>query len=129
MHPAGKRLLARLERHWHPHYSAREVHRRVVTALVEIRGMLRHNSENARIVSRTLKRIALRERIPPEEMEAANLAFQEMLKAFGFAVASILPGAFLTLPVLYALSRHLDIELLPESGTRERKSADENAAD
>ncbi len=105
-------LLRELERHWHPHLAPGEVRRRLRRLLVEIHAALARGGEDARIVVHTYRRMVEGESVPPESMSQANRVLKELLGGIAFAVASILPGAFVTLPVLYALARHFQIDLL-----------------
>jgi hypothetical protein len=115
----GKQLLARLEQHWQARHPPEEVQRQVQNSLRTIRQVLSRNTANTRIITMTFLRLAAQEELAPDELEAANRALRELLKTLGVTVVGILPGSFITLPGLFALARHFDIELLPESSRRQ----------
>ncbi|RMG31264.1 MAG: hypothetical protein D6721_02010, partial [Gammaproteobacteria bacterium] len=89
MHGNAEHLLARLEHHWRGHFSAQEIHRRLHAGLAELRDLLHKNTEDARLVSHTLLRLAAREEIPPEEMAAADRALHALAGTFGLALLAL----------------------------------------
>ncbi len=103
--PDAARLLAALERHWHPVHSRAEVHRRLHRLLERVREILAQDGADARLVLESY-RCMLRQQGQCPDLEAANHALRRLLASLGIAIAGILPLSFVTLPVLIALDRH-----------------------
>ena len=117
-HPIdAQQLLDHLEEHWREKYSVEELHAHLHHLLLELKDILEENSENAKRFTRTYLRFARGEKLSHEEIQAANHALAELLEYLGLAVIGILPGAFITLPGLYALAHHFHVELLPNVST------------
>ncbi|HHD57414.1 MAG TPA: hypothetical protein ENK89_07050 [Desulfobulbaceae bacterium] len=105
-------MLRQLEQHWRSDIRPKEVHRRIVNLLLLIKRALARDSADARFVVTTYRRI-LRHQAGKEEQARANEALKRILGELSVVTVSILPFAFVTLPGLFALARHFDIELLP----------------
>jgi hypothetical protein len=120
-HIEARQLLDHLEEYWRKKYTAEQLHTQLHHLLLELKDILQENTQNTKTFSRTYLRFAAGERLGREEMDAANHALAELLKYLGMAVIGILPGAFVTLPGLYALAKHFDIDLLPEISSAEEE--------
>ncbi|HEC07143.1 MAG TPA: hypothetical protein ENJ12_09835 [Thiolapillus brandeum] len=113
-HIDARQLLEHLEEHWREKYTVEELHAHLHHMLLELKDILEENTENTKLFTKTYLRFATGEKLSHEEMQAANHALAELLKYLGMAVIGILPGAFITLPGLYALANHFNVDLLPE---------------
>ena len=116
----ARRLLKHLEQHWqvhYSHYSRKELHRRLNSVLPLIKQALARDSKDTRKIIITYHR-SLKHEVTAEEITQANAALARILVEMGAIVVSLMPLAFITLPGLFALARHFDIELLPEKSTR-----------
>ena len=113
-HVDARQLIETLEEHWREKYTAEELHAHLHRLLLELKDILEENTQNTKLFASTYFRFAAGEKLTREEMKAANHALAELLKYLGMAVIGILPGAFITLPGLYALAEHFNIDLLPE---------------
>lgn len=93
-------------------YSAEEIRRQLSQLLTLLQRQLAGTSADARLVATTYRRVAQR-KAEGHEIAAANQALRRLLAELGVAVVGILPGGFITLPALYAVARHYQIELVP----------------
>ncbi len=105
-------LLRQLEQHWHTDIRPQEVHRRIINLLLLIKRALARDGADARLVVTTYRRL-LKHQAGKKEQAQANEALKRILGELSVVTVSILPFAFVTLPGLFALARHFNIELLP----------------
>jgi len=120
-HLDARQLLDNLEEHWREEYSVEELHAHLHHLLLELKDILKENTENTKLFTKTYLRFAKGEKLTREEMKTANHALAELLKYLGIAVIGILPGAFVTLPGLYALANHFKVDLLPAIPSAEKQ--------
>ncbi len=113
----ARHLLEQLEEHWRDKYSVEEGHHRLNELLLLLRDALKENSNNAKIISEAYMRLTVGEELSEQEIQTANHALVELLEFLGVAVIGLLPGSVITLPALFSLAKHFDIELLPETAT------------
>ncbi len=105
-------LLRQLEQHWRADIRPKEVHQRIINLLLLIKRALARDGADARLVVTTYRRL-LRHQAGKKEQTQANEALKRILGELSVVTVSILPFAFVTLPGLFALARHFNIELLP----------------
>lgn len=113
-------LVQVLEKHWHRRYQPHEIRQRIVTLLEALKKALARDTADARFVVQTYHRL-LRHEALEEEVELTNQVLRRMVAELSVVVVSVLPFAFITLPGLLALSRHLGIELFPQEGEQPRQ--------
>jgi len=117
-------LLRQLEQHWRADIRPKEVHQRIINLLLLIKRALARDGADARLVVTTYRRL-LRHQAGKKEQTQANEALKRILGELSVVTVSILPFAFVTLPGLFALARHFDIELLP--GDLDNPTADSSS--
>lgn len=117
-------LLRQLEQHWHTDIRPKEVHRRIINLLLLIKRALARDGADAHLVVTTCRRL-LRHQAGKKEQAQANEALKRILGELSVVTVSILPFAFVTLPGLFALARHFNIELLP--GDPDNPTADSSS--
>lgn len=117
----ARHLLEQLEEHWRGKYSVEEGHHRLNDLLLLLRDALKESSNNAKIISETYMQLTAGEELSEQEIQTANRALVKLLEFLGIAVIGLLPGSVITLPALFSLANHFDIELLPETATGKRQ--------
>lgn len=121
-HTDVRQLLLDLEHHWQAQLSPRELRQRLRGLLLEIRAALSQGGVDAQVVLHTYGHLVEGAPVTTEEVARANQALKELLKGLGIALAGILPGAFITLPVIYALARHFHVDLLVDHAGKKHEN-------
>jgi len=63
----------------------------------------------------------------PEEMEAANAQFRDILKTLGLSTFAVLPFAPITIPFIVKVGKKLGIDILPSAFQDEKTDEDLSA--
>lgn len=87
--------------------------------LIKTRDYLSDEAFDTKVMVEVYSRF-LQGRATREQISEANTQFFDLIKNLGLGVVVVLPFSFLTLPLLFKLSKRLGIDILPSPSLRKK---------